>query len=153
MTGPMFEPHKVIKIVAAMAMHKDQARILLVRKRGTKAFMQPGGKREAGETDLQALSREIREELGCDIALPGAEYLGEFSAAAAHEHGYRVEAKLYRVSLIGEPKPAAEIEEAIWIWPDKPGDIELAPLTRLHVLALASEIASGKDTVSRFPHS
>jgi 8-oxo-dGTP diphosphatase len=62
----------VISVVAALI--RDEARcVLLVRKRGTKAFMQPGGKRDRGESDLAALSREIVEELGCCVdprALP-----------------------------------------------------------------------------------
>ena len=36
-----------IKIVAAL-IHDETGRVLLVRKRGTRAFMQPGGKRAAG---------------------------------------------------------------------------------------------------------
>ncbi|WP_245449171.1 NUDIX domain-containing protein [Ensifer sp. NM-2] len=32
---------------------------LLVRKRGTRSFMQAGGKIEAGETPREALSREL----------------------------------------------------------------------------------------------
>ena len=39
--------------------------VLLVRKHGTAAFMQPGGKLNKGESDVAALSREIIEELGC----------------------------------------------------------------------------------------
>jgi 8-oxo-dGTP diphosphatase len=43
----------VISVVAALI--RDEAgRVLLVRKRGTKAFMQPGGKRDSGESDLAA---------------------------------------------------------------------------------------------------
>jgi 8-oxo-dGTP diphosphatase len=41
----------MIEIVTAVI--QDQAgRVLLVRKCGTLAFMQPGGKREEGEDDL-----------------------------------------------------------------------------------------------------
>ena len=38
-----------------------------MRKRGTTAFMQPGGKRDHGEDDVAALAREIDEELGCHL--------------------------------------------------------------------------------------
>ena len=53
-----------IRVVAAL-IRDDAGRVLLVRKRGTTAFMQPGGKRDLGEDDLAALAREIAEELGC----------------------------------------------------------------------------------------
>jgi len=57
-----------IRIVAALI--RDEAgRVLLVRKRGTTAFMQPGGKRDPGEDDMAALAREIAEELGCCMVM------------------------------------------------------------------------------------
>jgi hypothetical protein len=52
---------KTICVVAAL-IRDDGGRVLLVRKRGTAAFMQPGGKRGAGESDVAALAREIDED-------------------------------------------------------------------------------------------
>ena len=127
-----------IKIVAAVI--RDHAgRVLLVRKRGTKAFMQPGGKLDAGEDDITALSREISEELGCVLDPASVLPLGEFDAVAANEPGFRVKANLYRVDVTGEISPSREIDEAIWVDPASPPDIHLAPLTRDHVLPLASQ--------------
>jgi 8-oxo-dGTP pyrophosphatase MutT (NUDIX family) len=60
----------IIRVVAAL-IRDDLGRMLVVRKRGTAAFMQPGGKRDAGEDDLTALGREIGEELGCRM-VPGS---------------------------------------------------------------------------------
>ena len=126
-----------IRIVAALIRDKD-GRVLLVRKRGTKAFMQPGGKLDAGEDDIAALSREISEELGCFLDSSSVRRLGAFDAAAANEPGFRVEASLYQADVNGKITPSQEIDEAIWIDPASPGDIQLAPLTRDHVLPLAS---------------
>ncbi|HLX14898.1 MAG TPA: NUDIX domain-containing protein [Bradyrhizobium sp.] len=126
-----------IKIVAAL-IRDDAGRVLLVRKRGTAAFMQPGGKRDAGEDDIAALSREIAEELGCDLVPASIEPLGEFDAVAANEPGFRVHASLYGIDVAGDIRPSQEIDEAIWIDPAAPPDILLAPLTREHVLPLAS---------------
>jgi hypothetical protein len=36
----------------------------------------------------------------------------------------------------GEPRATAEIDEIAWVDPTRPGDIELAPLTRETVLRL-----------------
>jgi 8-oxo-dGTP diphosphatase len=128
-----------IKIVTALI--RDEAgRVLLVRKRGTAAFMQPGGKREADEDDLTALSREIAEELGCLPEPASIRPLGEFDAVAANEPGFRVQANLYGVDVAGDIAPGEEIDEAIWIDPASPPDIVLAPLTRDHVLPLASTL-------------
>jgi 8-oxo-dGTP diphosphatase len=126
-----------IKIVAALICD-DAGRVLLVRKRGTTAFMQPGGKRDPGEDDTAALSREIGEELGCSVVRGSIRPLGEFDAIAANEPGWRVQASLYGIDVIGDIAPSREIDETIWIDPATPPDVVLAPLTREHVLPLAA---------------
>ena len=126
----------VISIVAALI--RDEAgRVLLVRKRGTAAFMQPGGKRDAGEDDVAALAREIDEELGCRVLPGSARSLGVFDCAAANEPGRLLNAAVYSVDVTGDVVARAEIDELIWIDPASPPDIHLAPLTRDHVLPLA----------------
>jgi 8-oxo-dGTP diphosphatase len=126
-----------IRIVAAL-IRDDAGRVLLVRKRGTTAFMQPGGKRDTGEDDVAALSREIAEELGCELVPASIRPLGEFDAIAANEPGWRVAASLYGIDVTGDMTPGREIDEMIWIDPAAPPDVDLAPLTRDHVLPLAS---------------
>jgi 8-oxo-dGTP diphosphatase len=126
-----------IRVVAAL-IRDDRGRMLVVRKRGTAAFMQPGGKRDADEDDLTALGREIGEELGCRMVPGSARPLGRFDCAAANEPGWRVEASVYAVDVHGAVVPQAEIAEVLWIDPTAPASIVLAPLTRDHVLPLAS---------------
>jgi 8-oxo-dGTP diphosphatase len=133
-----------IRIVAAL-IRDDAGRVLLVRKRGTSAFMQPGGKRDGSEDDIAALSREIAEELGCGVLAGSIRSLGEFDAVAANEPGFRVQASLYGVDVTGEIAPSREIDETIWIDPAAPPDIVLAPLTRDHVLPLARAAGFGDD--------
>jgi 8-oxo-dGTP diphosphatase len=128
---------KIISVVAAL-IRDDAGRMLVVRKRGTEAFMQPGGKRDAGEDDLMALDREIGEELGCRMVPGSARSLGQFDCPAANEPGWRVRASVYVVNVRGPVVPQAEIAEILWIDPIAPASIVLAPLTRDHVLPLAS---------------
>lgn len=118
----------VIRIVAAVVLD-DRNHVLVVRKHGTTAFMQPGGKLEPGETPLQALHREVGEELGVGIVEGSVRDLGHHDAAAANEPGHRVAADLFLVELDGSPSPGAEIDEMAWVDPREPGDRELAPLT------------------------
>lgn len=128
-----------ISIVAAIVMNAA-GETLLVRKRGTSAFMQPGGKRARGETDVAALERELAEELACGLDPGSCRALGSFSAPAANEPGWTVEAELFAVSSAGDVRPSAEIEEAVWVDPDVEPSCPLAPLTRRHALPLAREL-------------
>jgi 8-oxo-dGTP diphosphatase len=119
----------IIRIAAALLIGPD-GRILLVRKRGTQAFMQPGGKIEVDEQPVTALARELEEELGLCIDPTLATYLGKFCAPAANEPGFVVEAELFQLNISAHVAPAAEIEEVLWIDPATDGDLVLAPLTR-----------------------
>ena len=131
----MVEP---IRIVAAL-IRNDEGRVLLVRKRGTATFMQPGGKRDPGEDDVTALTRELDEELGCGVVARSVAALGTFECQAANETDRRVEAAVYAVDVVGTVAARAEIDEIRWIDPLAPGEIDLAPLTRDHVLPLARD--------------
>ena len=126
---------KLITIAAALLIGPDE-RTLLVRKRGTQAFMQPGGKIDAGETAEMALARELEEELGLRIDPQQALFLGEFSAPAANEPGFEVRCQLFEVRTGAPVLPAAEIEEVIWIGPDDAPQFVLAPLTEDLILPL-----------------
>jgi 8-oxo-dGTP diphosphatase len=77
-----------------------------------------------GETAVEALHREIAEELGVAVASSATRALGRHVADATNEPG--------------QPgaKVTAEIDEVAWVDPATPGDIELAPLTRETVLRL-----------------
>ncbi|CAH0131022.1 NUDIX domain-containing protein [Pseudomonas carnis] len=120
---------KTIRIAAALLVRGD-GQTLLVRKRDTLAFMQPGGKIDAGEQPAEALVRELHEELNLRVDPSQAVYLGQFSAPAANEPGFTVEAELFKVQVDVAVTPAAEIEEVCWINPMGEGDLHLAPLTR-----------------------
>lgn len=120
---------RIIRIAAALLLNAN-GQTLLVRKRGTSAFMQAGGKIEAHELPVHALARELEEELDLQIDPAQATFLGQFSAPAANEPGFVVQADLFQLTINAEVSPAAEIEEVLWIDPVTDGDVDLAPLTR-----------------------
>lgn len=120
---------KTIRIVAALILRAD-GMALVVRKRGTSAFMQAGGKLEPGETPQAALLRELQEELGLVIDADALTPFGYFEAPAANEPEHIVFADVFRIDLDDRDITAeAEIEDIRWISPSSPGDIILAPLT------------------------
>jgi 8-oxo-dGTP diphosphatase len=114
--------------IAAALIDDGGGRLLLVRKRGTSAFMQAGGKIDPGETPFEALARELDEELGFRPAVGDVRFLGRFEADAANEPGRRLEAHLFHLpSPRRDLRIAAELEEALWVTPDEAERLSLAP--------------------------
>ena len=78
--------HQCIRIVAALV--QDEAgHVLLVRKKGTRAFMQPGGKLQDSESHLDALERELREELSCSVQPGSSSFSGHIYRAGCERDG------------------------------------------------------------------
>jgi 8-oxo-dGTP pyrophosphatase MutT (NUDIX family) len=96
--------------------------VLSTRSRGKSVWYIPGGKREAGETDLQALAREIREELDVEVDVARAAPAGVFEAQAhGHAEGVIVRMTCYTAPFTGTLAPAHEIEEMAWLtYADRP---------------------------------
>lgn len=93
-------------------MYIQDRKVLFVREKGKDAFYSPGGQREAGETDEQALTREIKEELSVDLVPETIKYAHTFTAQAhGKPEGVMVEIKYYTGDFVGDLQPASEIEE------------------------------------------
>jgi 8-oxo-dGTP diphosphatase len=92
-------------VVAAALVQNATGELLLVRKRGTDFFMLPGGKMEPDETPIEALARELREELGTTFQRSEARPLDVFTAAAANEPDHEVVAHLLAVHLDSDANP------------------------------------------------
>jgi 8-oxo-dGTP diphosphatase len=129
--------------IAAALIDDDCRRVFLVRKRGTAAFMQAGGKIDDGESPLEALVRELTEELHFTPSEKEAKFLGTFSCAAANEPDHLLEAHLFHVRAVNRQfSAAAELEEAVWVSVETAHEMRLAPLTREYVLPIAKALRS-----------
>ena len=122
--------------IAAGIVTDGTGRTLLVRKAGTTAFMQAGGKIEEGESAFDALARELMEELGLEVDPDTTEYLGSHRAVAANEPDTVVRAEVFAVKTQLTLEASAEIEEILWIDDAENVPVELAPLTRDTILPL-----------------
>ena len=105
--------------VTAVVLRDRAGSVLLVRKRGTTMWMNPGGKPEAGETPEACGAREVREELGLALDPARLEPLGLFEAAAANEPDHVVVAHVFAWPdpVVGQVDPAAEIDAVRWSAP------------------------------------
>jgi len=120
--------------VTALCLLDDRGHLLLVRKRGTTLFMQPGGKPEPGETPEETGARELVEELGLRVPPEDLTLLGRWEGPAANEAALLV-ATVLLCPLTAEPVPAAEIEELDWLdLAAAPARDDLAPLLTDYVV-------------------
>ncbi|GGK48231.1 NUDIX hydrolase [Nocardia camponoti] len=94
---------------AALAHIRDR-RLIQTRPEGKDVFYMAGGKIDPGETPLQALHREIEEELG--VGLADVAEFGIFEAEAyGHGKNTGLHMTCFRADLTGEPTATGEIAE------------------------------------------
>jgi 8-oxo-dGTP diphosphatase len=94
----------------------------------------PGGKVEPGESDVDGLARECREELGVQIAV--GELLG-----CIESPGFAL--RVYLAELIaGEPQPLADHDELRWLGAAELEDVAWLPADRPLIAALRSRLCA-----------
>ncbi|TYP72357.1 NUDIX hydrolase [Paenibacillus methanolicus] len=94
----------------------SEGKLLGARSFGRELYYIPGGKREPGETDAEALAREIKEELSVRIIPETIKACGTFEAQAdGKPEGVHVRLTCYAADADGELRPASEIEEIVWL--------------------------------------
>ena len=99
--------------------HIKDKKILSTRSKNKDAWYIPGGKREVGESDQEALIREVKEELTVDLFPKTIKYLGTFKAQAhGKPEGVFVQMTCYTADYKGNLVPSSEIEEMAWLTSD-----------------------------------
>ncbi|MDH2247005.1 GNAT family N-acetyltransferase [Pseudomonas sp. GD03855] len=132
--------------ISIACLFDESGRMLIVRKRGTRFFMLPGGKAEVGETALETLIRELNEELGLTMGDRDFKALGHFQAPAANEPGHHVKADVFMARLPHTVSVQAELEELGWLELAPCTREDVAPLLRGQVIpALLASAAAGGD--------
>ena len=89
--------------LATACLINPERQLLVVRKRGSPFWMLPGGKIDAGETALQALQRELQEELQWQAPMDHLQPLAHFENRAANEADTRVQAQVFYARLAHTP--------------------------------------------------
>lgn len=131
--------------VSAVVLTRDTGDVALVRKRGTTAWIFPGGKPEPGETELAVAVRELHEELGVVLAAHELRHLGVYITPAANEVATELVSQVYTAQLPSEQHVWAEAEIAEMVWlppadPVLPAGHRLAPLSS----KVLGELSHGK---------
>lgn len=117
----------------------QDGKLLAVRSKGKDLFYLPGGKRELGESDSEALIREIREELSVELSADSIEYMETFVAQAdGKAEGVSVKLTCYFAEFSGELAADAEIEELRFIDSNDEGVCSVAALVALRWLVSKS---------------
>jgi 8-oxo-dGTP diphosphatase len=115
-----------VRVVAA-AIVRD-GRVLAARRCGPAALAGgwefPGGKVEDGESDVDALSREINEELGVDVRV--RRRLGEATEGDVH-----LVLHLATLRRRGDPQAGADHDELRWLDAETLGAVDWLPVDRV----------------------
>ena len=126
--------------MVAAALYDAQGRVLIAERPAGKHMAGrwefPGGKVARGESELEALERELREELGVEVE--SAQPLMRLS------HNYedrQVELSLWLIGTYrGTPRPL-ERQRLKWVDPPRLADEDILEAARPFVAALAARAA------------
>ena len=121
---------EIHKIAAAV---KGNDKFFMVKKVGKNTWTSLGGKPEKGESEQEALLREIQEEIHCNAEI--IKKLGDFKAPAVHDKAI-VKLSVYLVKLLGKIKiDDPELERSMFIPKDyEKKNIKLPPSIEKQVL-------------------
>lgn len=91
-------------------------KILMTMSKGNDTWYIPGGKRDEGESDGEALVREMREETTVEVDLESLELYGVFEAQAhGKPEGVILKMTCYQGEFVGELRPNSEIEKIAYL--------------------------------------
>jgi 8-oxo-dGTP pyrophosphatase MutT (NUDIX family) len=128
-------------IIGVSAVVRDAAGRILLIKTARTGWELPGGRVEQGEDFITALTREVREETGCEIdvgRLTGVTsntdvpYLTIFTFLCRH--------------LAGEPYPGDDSVDAGWFAPDTAAGLVTHPVERVR---LTDALGDGQHVMYR----
>lgn len=112
--------------MSAAIIEDGEGRVLLAQrppgKRLEGLWEFPGGKVEAGETPIDAIARELKEELSLEISirrsLGAFDYTYEWGSITLH---------VFVVHPLNAPRPSEDVQVFKWVEPARVAEFPLAP--------------------------
>jgi 8-oxo-dGTP diphosphatase len=123
--APVTAEPRVRKLVVAALVRDADGRVLLTQRRADQPmpllWELPGGKVEEGESPVEALGREIAEELGCPAEV------GRIDDVLFHRYPeFDLVMLVYPCRLSGAPR-AVEVAALAWVAPPELGGYRVLP--------------------------
>ncbi len=109
MPKPEDKPRVIRKV--ALAYFKDKKLIVGRDNKNAEVFVAIGGKVEEGESDIDCLKREVKEEIYTELDPASVKFLHEFNGPAHGKPDAVLNIRFYEGQIIGQPKPTQEIVE------------------------------------------
>lgn len=128
--------NSVVPSVVAIV-RDQQGRILLIHKTDNNLWALPGGGHEIGESIVDTVVREVKEETGYDVeveTLTGT-YTNPRHVMAYDDGEVRQQFSLaFRAHVIGgEARTSSESSEVVWWEPDRLDELDMHPSMRLRI--------------------
>src|SRR5262245_15614957 len=131
------DPARARKLVVA-ALVRREGRVLMSRRRADQAMPLlwefPGGKVEPGEAPAEALAREVREELGCDVRV------GRIHEVVFHAYpAFDLVMLVYACEITDGTPAAVQVAEVRWVPAAELPSLDLLPADYPLARQLASD--------------
>ena len=114
------------EVAAVGAIAIDDGKILLIRRGHAPSlglWSLPGGRVESGETDADAVRREVAEETGLDVEV--GPLAGEVVRPGVGDVVYRIRDYVVTVVGVGGPRAGDDADDVAWVPIDRLGDRDL----------------------------
>jgi len=128
-----------VQVVTAIIEREDRRILIGQRRKGDSSPLKwefPGGKVKTGESDEQALAREIREELGVTLVrcVPVSRVEQEYGPADSFSVTF------FAASILESELHPGPFEQVQWVLPRELGDYDFLSANR----RLVAELATGR---------
>jgi len=125
-------------VPSVVAIVRDQSgRVLLIHKSDNNLWALPGGGHEVGETIVDTVVREVKEETGYDVeveAITGT-YTNPRHVMAYDDGEVRQQFSIaFRARLIGgDAQTSSESSEVVWVRPEEIDALDMHPSMRMRI--------------------